>query len=113
MQLQEHVESYRAAGLGVVVLTYDAPEAQQSFVDKFAIDYPMLSDVDAATVKALGILNSDYAPDHAAYGIPYPGAFVLDADLLIREKVFVEGYQTRVDAESVLGVARRALNLQP
>lgn len=113
MQLQEHAESYRALGLGVVVLTYDAPEAQQAFADKFDIDYPLLSDVDAATVQALGILNAEYAPGHAAFGIPYPGAFVLDTELVIREKVFVEGYQTRVDAQSVLLVARRALNLQP
>jgi peroxiredoxin len=112
VQLQEHLEHYRAAGLGVAVLTYDAPEAQQQFVVSRGIGYPMLSDVDAATVNALGILNTEYEPGHPAYGIPHPGIFILDGDLVIRGKLFVEGYQTRVDAQEVLAVARDTLGLR-
>ena len=110
MQLQEHLDRYREAGLEVVALTYDDPEVQQQFVERFDVQYPVLSDIDATTVKALGILNAEYGPDHGAYGIPYPGVFVLDRDLVVRGKVFVEGYETRVDAENVLAYAMQALS---
>ena len=97
----------------MVALTYDAESLQQQFVERFGIDYPLLSDVDAASVLALGILNEDYEPGDSAYGIPYPGAFVLDEDLTVRGKIFIEGYQTRVDAEHTLAAAREALGLGP
>jgi peroxiredoxin len=113
VQLQEHLQDYRNAGLGVVALTYDAQPSQQQFVEKFGIEYPMLSDVDAASVRALDILNQEYAPGDSAYGIPYPGVFVLDSDLTVRGKIFIEGYETRVDAEHTLAAAREALDLGP
>lgn len=111
MQLQEHLDQYRAAGLGVVAITYDSQDLQQAFIDKFDIRYPLLSDIDATSMTALGILNRDYQPGDSAYGIPYPGAFVVDRDLIVRGKIFVEGYETRVDAEGTLAAAKKALNL--
>jgi peroxiredoxin len=113
VQLQENLRKFTDAGLGVVVLTYDAPEAQEQFIAARGIEYPMLSDVEAASVIALGILNAEYQPGHSAYGIPHPGIYVLDGSATIRAKLFVEGYQARVDADDVLAVARRALNLAP
>jgi peroxiredoxin len=113
VQLQESLRKFSDSGLGVVVLTYDSPDAQAAFVEARGIGYPMLSDVDATTVRSLGILNTEYEPGHSAYGIPHPGIYVVDGDLTIREKLFVEGYQTRVDADDVLAVARRALGLAP
>jgi peroxiredoxin len=112
VQLQEHLESFRAAGIGVVAMTYDAEPLQQDFVDRFGIGYPLLSDVEAESVRALGILNTDHEPGDAAYGIPYPGAFILDPDMRIRGKVFVEAYEQRVDAAGTLAAAREALELQ-
>jgi peroxiredoxin len=98
VQLQEQIDAFREAGLGVVAMTYDAPALQQAFVARHGITYPMLSDVDATSVRALGILNTDHQPGDSAYGIPYPG-------------VFVEAYSTRVDAEGVLRLARDTLGL--
>jgi peroxiredoxin len=113
VQLQENLQKFTDAGIGVLVLTYDAPEAQAQFIAARGIEYPMVSDIEAASVIALGILNAEYQPGHSAYGIPHPGIFVLDGSLTIREKLFVEGYQSRVDADAVLAVARQALNLVP
>ena len=109
MQLQGRLESYKAAGLNVVALTYDAPPLQQAFIDKFAITYPVLSDVDAASVKQLGILNTEYKPGDDAYGIPYPGVFIVSPDGRIAGKVFLSGYSTRVGADGVLAHAQRVL----
>ena len=73
VQLQGLVNEFRAAGIGVVALTYDAPQLQQAFIDQNGITYPFLSDIDAYTVSALGILNEKYVPGDSAYGIPHPG----------------------------------------
>ncbi len=91
------------------MITYDSPESQQPFIDAASITYPFISDIDATTVKALGILNEEYEPGHGAYGIPYPGIFVLNRDKTIVGKIFVESYRIRVDAEGVLDYALEVL----
>jgi len=109
VQLQEHKAEFDAAGIALVVLTYDAPEVQRQFIEKFSITYPMLSDVEASTVRALGILNTEYEPGHSAYGIPHPGIFVIRPDGTIAGKLFIDGYETRVDAGAVLDYALEVL----
>lgn len=113
MQLQERIEGYRQAGLGVVAITYDTPALQQAFIDKAGIDYPLLSDIDAQSFIALGILNQEYQPGDSAYGIPYPGVLVLDPAQTVRARIFVEGYETRGGADQVLATAREALDIDP
>lgn len=109
VQLQENINAFNEAGIAVVALTYDAPELQQEFVDKNGISYPLLSDIDATSILALDILNAEYEPGDGAYGIPYPGIYVVNPDMEIVGKIFVEGYKTRVDAQAVLGYAQERL----
>jgi len=90
-------------------MTYDSPALQQKFIDKFSITYPMLSDIDATSMKSLGILNTEYEPGDRGYGIPYPGIFVLNRAGQIVGKIFVEGYSTRVSADGVLAYANDVL----
>ncbi len=111
MQLQESLAEFEKSGLKVIAVTYDAPQKQQPFIDQFNIAYPILSDIEATTVNALGILNQQYSKGEPAYGIPYPGIFVLDTNKKIVGKVFVEGYKQRVYADSVLNYAKRVLAL--
>ncbi len=111
MQLQQRIDGFRRAGIGVVAITYDTAALQQAFVDRARIEYPLLSDIDTRTFMALGILNRDYRPGDSGYGIPYPGVLVLDRDQVIRAKIFVAGYDTRVGADSVLAAAKAALHV--
>jgi peroxiredoxin len=110
VQLQNNLQAFDDAGIAVVALTYDAPQLQQNFIDKNAIDYPFLSDVDAYTVKALGILNEDYELGDDAYGIPHPGIFVVNNEMEIVGKIFIDGYMKRMDAQSVLAQAKTLLD---
>ncbi len=109
VQLQSKFKDFNEAGIGVVALTYDAPEIQKSFADKNGIEYPFLSDIDATSVNALGILDQAYAPGDDAYGIPYPGIFLVNADRKIVGKIFIDGYAKRVTAESVFITAMQLL----
>ncbi len=105
MQLQGRLDDFHRAGFGVVLLTYDAPEVQRAFAAKAGITIPMLSDIDAASGRALGVLNAEYPPGSDNHGLPYPGAFVVDPQGVIRGKQFLLGYETRVDAAAVLAYA--------
>ena len=112
VQLQGNLKSFEDAGIGVVALTYDVPELQRPFIEKHSISYPLLSDIDAASVKALDILNIEYEPGDGAYGIPYPGIYVVNTDMEIVGKIFVEGYSTRVDAQGVFDYAMEVLAIE-
>ena len=55
-------------------------------------------------MRGLGLINDRVQEDHAVYGIqpsarhvnlPYPGAFVLDRDGVVRQKRFYESYRER------------------
>ena len=109
MQLQGELDRFQAAGINVVAITYDSPALQQSFIDKFAITYPLLSDVAATSMKNLEILNEEYAPGDSAYGIPHPGVFVIEPGGRIVGKLFIEAYSTRVNASGVFDYAQGVL----
>ncbi len=110
--MQEYTAEFETAGIGMVAITYDTPDLQQAFIEAGSIDYPFLSDVGAESFSALGILNDEYAPGDESYGIPFPGVYVVNPELEIVGKVFVERYQNRVDAETTLAYALEVLNAQ-
>lgn len=110
VQLQQNLNRFHDAGIGVVGMTYDAPDVQQAFVDKNKILYPLISDIDAFSVSALGIVNEQYQPGDKNYGIPHPGIYVLDTEQKIVGKVFIDGFQTRLGAEALLEYAQSLLS---
>ena len=83
VQLQNHLQEFRSAGIEVVALTYDAPQLQQAFIDKFAITIPVLSDVNALSFKTLGIVNDNYQPGEPHWQIRNDGKLMLS--IMIRE----------------------------
>ena len=104
------MEKFRSAGIGVVAITYDAPALQRKFIERYAITYPVLSDVDAETMSQLGILDPSYPPGDRNYGVPYTGVFVVDRTGKIVGKLFLEGVTKRVDADGVLAYAEQSLH---
>ncbi len=109
IQLQANKDAFDEAGIGLVIITYDAPGLQQGFADKHAVTIPLLSDLDAMTFKTLGILNEQYVPGDHRYGIPHPGSIVIDRNGVVVGKLFLESYSTRVDAAATLAFAREVL----
>ncbi len=109
IELQAHKADWDAAGIGLVAMSYDAPEAQQAFIQARGIDFPILHDVDTLSFRTLGILNPDYQLGDTAYGIPYPGMIVIDPQGVVVGKIFLEAYSSRVDALSALAYAQQAL----
>ncbi|MBE1300299.1 MAG: redoxin domain-containing protein [Alteromonadaceae bacterium] len=109
IQLQQYKAQFERAGIGLVAITYDSQEQQQAFTDKHSISIPVLSDIEASSFTALDILHADYPKEDEHYGLPYPGMFVVENNGVIKGKLFVETYSSRVDAESTLVLARSVL----
>ena len=110
IHLQKYKADYDAAGIGLVGITYDSPEKQQAFIDKFGISIPLISDIDVMSFKTLGIVNDTYQPGEEGYGIPFPGMIVIDKAGKVVGKLFLEGFSTRVDSQAALVFAQKVLN---
>lgn len=107
-QLQQLVEAeaqFNAIGFNVATMTYDSVATLKEAEAEYETTFPMLHDEDSAHIKAMGILNTQYEPGHRAYGIPYPGIFVLDNKGVIRAKLAEEDYRIRPDFSLVLEAA--------
>tara|TARA_R100001377_G_scaffold74604_1_gene50896 strand:+ start:1020 stop:1610 length:591 start_codon:yes stop_codon:yes gene_type:complete len=110
-QLQQLVEAeaqFNAIGFNVATMTYDSVATLKEAEAEYETTFPLLYDEDSAHIKAMGILNLQYEPGNRAYGIPYPGIFVLDNEGVIRAKLAEEDYRIRPDFSLVLEAAQAA-----
>ncbi|HBN15655.1 MAG: hypothetical protein CMQ46_07035 [Gammaproteobacteria bacterium] len=104
-QLVEVADEFEAMGFNVATMTYDSLETLQGAEIDHGTDFPLLRDEDTTHVTALGILNTEYEPDSRAYGIPYPGIFVLSPDGTVLAKFAEADYRDRPDFDHVLQAA--------
>jgi hypothetical protein len=102
VELQRRANDLRAQGLGLAVITYDAPAILKRFSDERGITYPLLADPGSAIIKAYGILNTGNPEGTRAYGVPYPGTFMLDASGTVVARYFEAAYQERSTVASIL-----------
>jgi hypothetical protein len=96
------LEAVRKQGLGVAAISYDSAGALKNFADRQHITYPLLSDTDSKIIRAYGILNETVKPGTAAFGIPYPGVFIVDVQGRVVAKYFEDDYADRVSTAGIL-----------
>jgi hypothetical protein len=102
VELQGRVEEIRRQGLGLVAISYDAPEILKMFADSRGITFPLLSDRESAIITRYGLLNTTVEPGTSTYGIPFPGTFIVDRHGIVRSRHFEEAYQERITVASLL-----------
>lgn len=100
--MQERVADFNEAGVAVAASTYDKVEQNAEFKSSEELTYPLLSDQDAQTVKALGILNEQYEEGSGAYGVPHPGVILVDTDGKVVLKRAEEKYSDRPSMDDLL-----------
>ncbi len=105
MQLIDLTEQFEAIGVSIVAMTYDPVDFLKEVELDRGVEFTLLNDEAITHVNRLGILNTDYAPDSRAYGVPYPGIFLIDTDGVIRYKFAEESYRDRPDFANVLEAA--------
>jgi len=117
VELQRRADELRREGLGLAVITYDPPTVLADFARRRGITFPLLSDAGSATIKAYGLLNTTVAPGTPAYGIPFPGTFMLDRQGRVTARYFEQAYQERTTVSTILlerrlGIERVATSAQ-
>ncbi len=89
-------------GVQIAAVSYDSQETLRAFANKHGIGFPLLSDHDSTVIRRYGIFNSNIAPGLRAHGVPHPVEYLASHDGLLIRKYFVENYQHRVTASSVV-----------
>jgi peroxiredoxin Q/BCP len=102
--LQRDIKSIEAAGIQLVGISYDSPEALKGFRDRQKIAFPLLSDPESRTIDDYHIRNE--AAQGKAVGVPNPGTFILDPQGVIRAKLFLEGYRERHTTGALIEAAK-------
>jgi hypothetical protein len=74
----------------------------KSFAERQHITYPLLSDPHSKIIRAYNILNETAKPGTPAYGIPYPGVYLVDRDGKVVSKYFENDYKDRVSSADIL-----------
>lgn len=106
MQLIDIADQFQAMGIGIAAMTYDSVALLKDAELDRGVPFTLLHDADSAHIIDLGILNdTDYEPGERAYGVPYPGIFLVSPDGIIRYKFAEESYRDRPDFENVLDAA--------
>lgn len=108
MQLNERFEDFQKLGVNLAAISYDSYGQNASFAEEQGLNYPLLADQDAATVRDFGILNKDYTEGHAAYGIPHPGIIFALSDATIKFKRAVPGYKDRPNLDELVIAVQEA-----
>lgn len=88
--------------MGVAAISYDSPAALKNFGDRQHITYPLLSDPESKIIRDFGILNETVKPGTAAYGIPYPGIYIVNVHDKVVSKYFEDDYKDRVATADIL-----------
>jgi hypothetical protein len=102
VELEQHLGAIRKQGLGVAAISYDSVGALKSFADRQHITYPLLSDPDSKIIRTYDIFNETVKPGTPAYGIPYPGVYVVDARGMVVSKYFEDDFKERVSTADIL-----------
>lgn len=102
LDLNSRAESFRSRGFGVAALTYDSIPVLRSFSDRNGIAYTLLSDPNSAIIRAFGLLNENIGPGSPAYGIAFPGMFIVDEKGIVRAKYFEDDNTERYSAANIV-----------
>lgn len=102
VELQRSLTSFAQHGIWICAISYDPVEVLGKFAEKYAITYPLLSDVDSATIRRFGILNTHIPPDHPWHGVPFPGTFMADEKGRVIEKSFYADHAVRYSVDRML-----------
>ena len=89
-------------GVRIAAVSYDSREILRDFRDQHGIGFSLLSDRDSAVIRSFGIFNTNIAPGLRAHGVPHPVEYLVAPDGVVIRKYFVENYQHRVTASSVV-----------
>lgn len=102
MELGQQQKAFQQKGMTVASLSYDSEALLRDFAERKGLHYSMLSDPESRVIRAFGILNDNFPPDHPWYGVPFPGTYVIDEQGIVKAKYFEEDHRERYTAANIL-----------
>ncbi len=96
--MQESIADFEANDIGLLAISVDAPVMAARMRDARDLTYALLSDEDAATIKA-------YDVHHPLLNLALPAVFVLDSQGIVRWVQVGAGKEDRAPADAVLAAA--------
>ena len=119
---QEAHEDIKAEGAQLIAISPELPDKSMSLVEKHALDYEILSDLNNNIAKQFGIvfqldenlksaydkLGIDLEVSHgnSNYELPFAATYVVNSDGTILESAVNYDYTVRLDPEDALEVIR-------
>ena len=92
VDVNKRIADFRARGLEVAFVSYDAPAKQQRFADKWKFEPVLISDENVEIIEAFGLRNEQHKEGSRFYGIPHPAVFIVGADGVIAAKLYEDDY---------------------
>jgi hypothetical protein len=86
----------------VIALSPEPVEVIARYTERYGIEFPIVSDADSAVIRQYGILNTGVPEDNVRYGMPFPGAYLTDAEGRITQKHFNTNFRVRETAEGII-----------
>lgn len=102
ISVEDLTQEVQAKGYNLVGISYDDPKVLAKFKKRRKISYPLLSDGESEIIDAFGIRNEKHKDGHYAYGVPHPLVAIVDANGVIRAKLFEQSYKNRPQTEAIL-----------
>lgn len=90
VEVNGQAAAFEKRGYNPIFISYDKPDIQKNFSDKWKFTVPILSDNETEVIQAFGILNESTSKDSPLYGYPHPIVFIVDNDGIIRSKLYIE-----------------------
>ncbi len=100
--MEKNQQALRRSGLGVCAISYDSREVLKAFADRSQITIPLLADPNSVIIRAFGILNTTVPIGQMAYGVPYPGSFLVNEQRVVVAKFFEDDYRDRYSVGTLL-----------
>ena len=84
----------------MLAISPDPPEIRARFAERYGVEFPLLSDTDSHVIRAWGLFNDQIEPDHAYFGVPHPGMFLVDDQGIVFDKHFGPDHRIRESVAS-------------
>ena len=97
---QSHLQEFERRGVRVAAISVDSPEESQRLARGQGYTFPLLSDANAAAIRAYGILHAGGGED--GKDIARPAEFLLDRAGVIRWENLTENLLVRLRPQMVL-----------
>ncbi len=100
--MEKNLPTLKAKGLGVCAISCDTEEILAHFAKRNRITFPLLSDWNSKVIGKFRILNDTIPVDQPAYGVPFPGTFLVNEKKIVVSKFFEEDYRDRYSIGTIL-----------